>query len=105
MALGNLCAAPNCGNPAPKRGRLCPKHHARLRRGGSFEPRHPARPIFELLGGQRLGGTVLGEAKPYERRTGKENGCHRLIPLFMVWTLTMRSVPQEQRQRAVRGLR
>jgi hypothetical protein len=53
-------------------------HKARLRRGGSFEPRQPTKPIDELLGNDRFGEwTVLGEAKPYERRTAKANGRQR----------------------------
>lgn len=78
MALGKLCAAPDCSKPAERRGRLCSMHKARFRRGGSFEPRQATKPMFQLLGAQRFGEwTVLGEAKPYERRTGKENGTQR----------------------------
>jgi hypothetical protein len=78
MAIGKLCAAPNCGKTAEKRGRWCPMHKARVRRGGSFEPRQPVKPMLDLLGACRFGEwTVLGEAKPYERLTRKENGRQR----------------------------
>jgi hypothetical protein len=78
MAIGKLCAAPECGKSAQKRSRFCPMHQARLRRGGSLEPRQPAKPISELLGADQFGKwTVLGEAKPYERRSNKGHGRQR----------------------------
>lgn len=78
MALRNLCAAPDCVKSAPKRGRYCEMHRARMRRGGSFEPRQPRKAIVELLGSLTFGEwSVLGEAKPYERRSSRANGRQR----------------------------
>lgn len=69
MAIAKLCAAPDCDKSAQKRGRHCPMHQARLRRGGSYAARWPATAFDELLGSQTFGQwVVIGEARPYERR-------------------------------------
>jgi hypothetical protein len=46
-------------------------HRARLRRGGSFEPRQPRQSLLKLLGGRLAFGdwSVLGEGEPYHRPT------------------------------------
>jgi len=72
MDTPSLCAAPGCEKPARKnRYNACSMHEARMRRGGSFEPRHPKLTIGELLGGRSEIGSwaVVREGKPYSRRT------------------------------------
>lgn len=74
MAYPKLCVAPGCGKPAPW-GRHCSMHTARLRRGGSLEPRQQKKTLAELLDGRTTIGawTVLAEGHPYQRRT--TGGC------------------------------
>jgi hypothetical protein len=77
MALGKLCEAPECGKSAPKRGRLCPMHQARLRRGDSFDLRQETLAFDTLLGSLRFGEwTVLSEGIPYDRPC-VHSGRHR----------------------------
>lgn len=71
MANLGICAAPGCGKSAAKRGRYCSMHEARLRRGGSLDPRQPAMSLAEHLGGKvRFGSWIVdGEGEPYQRKT------------------------------------
>lgn len=72
MATPQLCAAPGCGKPARQnRYSACSMHEARMRRGGSFEPRQPKKSIDDLLCGRKKFGhwIVLGEGDPYRRPT------------------------------------
>lgn len=72
MAAPQLCAAPDCDKLARQnRFNACSMHEARMRRGGSFEPRQPRKTISELLGGREHIGwwTILGEGEPYHRPT------------------------------------
>lgn len=73
MADQTLCAAPDCSKPARKnRWSACSMHEARMRRGGTFEPRQPRKSLDDLLNGQVKVGEwqVLGEGEPYSRPTG-----------------------------------
>jgi len=68
MANISICSAPGCGKSA--RATYCEMHRARLRRGGSLEPRQPKKTLEELLGAKNLGAWVLlGEGEPYRRPT------------------------------------
>jgi hypothetical protein len=72
MADTVLCAAPGCDKPARKnRWQACSAHEARMRRGGSFDPRQPRKTIAQLLEGRTSIGrwSVIGEGEPYRRRT------------------------------------
>ncbi|WP_347271641.1 hypothetical protein [Rhizorhabdus histidinilytica] len=82
MAMPELCAAPDCDKPARQnRYNACSMHEARMRRGGSFEPRQPIKSLADHLGGcSRFGSwEVLGEGKPYQRKTeqGRRHGRQR----------------------------
>lgn len=79
MAEISLCAAPDCDKPARKnRWGACSKHEARMRRGGSFEPRKPRKTLDELLGFSSQFGDwqVLCEGAPYSRPTS-DGAKHR----------------------------
>jgi hypothetical protein len=69
MAIPRICVAPDCIKNAE--GKYCPMHRARLRRGGTLEPRQPRKSLTELLGGRLTFGdwTILAEGQPYERPT------------------------------------
>jgi len=98
MATPQLCAAPGCDKPARQNSySACSMHDARMRRGGSFDPRQPKRTLADLLGDQERFGswTVLGEGEPYQRKTeqgrryGRQRtahcqcscGTHRNVPI------------------------
>lgn len=73
MATSQLCAAPGCDKPARQnRHNACSMHEARMRRGGSFEPRQPKLSFEEITGGRSAFGhwTVIGEGEPYQRKSG-----------------------------------
>lgn len=72
MATPAICAAPGCDKPARQnRYKACSAHEARMRRGGSFEPRQPKLTFDQLLSGQsRIGSwEIVGEGEPYRRKT------------------------------------
>lgn len=72
MADLGICSAEGCDKPArANRLKLCGMHDARMRRGGSLEPRQPRLSITQLVGGSLTIGmwTVIEEGVPYERPT------------------------------------
>ena len=72
MAATQLCAATGCDKPARQnRYNACSMHEARMRRGGSFEPRQPKMTFESIIGGKSAFGhwTVLGEGEPYQRKS------------------------------------
>ncbi len=71
MAIASLCAAPDCDKAAKNRGKYCSMHEARLRRGGTLEPRQPRKTISELLNHRDQFGmwSIVGEGSPYRRPT------------------------------------
>jgi hypothetical protein len=77
MAVRSICAVPDCGKLTIRRDQYCSMHRARLRRGGSLEPRQPRKSLAELLESKARFGhwTVLGEGEPYQRplRHGKRS--------------------------------
>ena len=79
MASPSLCSAPGCENPARQnRYNACSKHEARMRRGGSFEPRQPKQTLSQLLGGRAEIGhwTIIAEGEPYHRKTADGSPHH-----------------------------
>lgn len=72
MADLPLCGAPGCDKGARKnRWNACSMHEARMRRGGTFEPRQPRKSLSDLLEGRANIGhwRILGEGEPYRRPT------------------------------------
>ena len=104
MADYGICRAPDCGNPARNNPlRLCSKHEARMRRGGSLEPRKPKQSVPQLLGGRSIVGwwTILGEGEPYQRLT-EDGRKHKDGPIR---TARCRCVCGQERDIAIHTLK
>jgi hypothetical protein len=103
VATQGICSASDCSKPARNgRLRLCSMHEARLRRGGTLEPRQPRKTVSELLGSDKMGEwQVLGEGKPYRRLTADGS----LHPDGIIRTALCRCIGGVERDVAIHTLK